>query len=128
MQDETDANGLPIGSTMTPSQVRKLKIAIAIMSVMLVAGFILLLVGIYLQTQKMSGGRETGASRVAQTGVVGAETRIAVPAGTELRQILIERGQLILHLRSGQGDEIAIIDVSSGEELRRLKLAPQNSP
>jgi hypothetical protein len=51
-----------------------------------------------------------------------------VPTGTELRQILIERGQLILHLRSGQGDEIAIIDVSSGEELRRLKLAPQNSP
>jgi hypothetical protein len=59
---------------------------------------------------------------------VGAETRIVVPADTELRQVLVERGQLILHLRSGEGDEIAIIDASSGEELRRLKLAPQNSP
>ncbi len=37
---------------MTPGQIRKLKIAIAVMSVLLVAGFILLLVGIYLQTQK----------------------------------------------------------------------------
>lgn len=127
MQDDTDANGLPIGSTMTPSQVRKLKIAIAIMSVMLVAGFILLLVGIYLQTQKMSGGRETAAPRIAETGASG-ETSIAVAEGTELRQVLVERGQLILHLRSGQGDEIAVIDASSGEELRRLKLTPQNSP
>ena len=127
MQNDTDANGLPIGSTMTPSQVRKLKIAIAIMSVMLVAGFILLLVGIYLQTQKMSGGRETAAPRIAETGAAG-ETSIAVAEGTELRQVLVERGKLILHLRTGQGDEIAVIDASSGEELRRLKLTPQNSP
>jgi hypothetical protein len=127
MQDDTDTDALPLGSTMTPSQVRKLKIAIAIMSVMLVAGFILLLVGIYLQTQKKPGGRETAGPRIAETGAA-AETRIAVPAGTELRQVLIERGQLILRLRSGQGDEIAIIDASSGKELRRLKLAPQNSP
>ncbi len=43
---------------MTPGQIKKLKIAIAVMSVLLVAGFILLLVGIYLQMQKSASRRK----------------------------------------------------------------------
>jgi hypothetical protein len=49
-----DTETVPPGGTMTPSQVRKLKIAIAIMSVLLAVGLILFLVGIYIQAQKLA--------------------------------------------------------------------------
>ena len=41
------------GQTFTPRQLRILKIAVAIMSVLLVLGFGLLLIGVYLQASKI---------------------------------------------------------------------------
>jgi uncharacterized membrane protein len=116
----------PLGSTMTPSQVRKLKIAIAIMSVLLVAGFILLLVGIYLQTQKLAQ-QPKGATRETPQGIFGM-IDIPVRAGSELRQIVVDQGSMILHLRHPGGDELAVIDMATGREIQRFKLEAQKSP
>jgi hypothetical protein len=116
----------PLGSTMTPSQVRKLKIAIAIMSVLLVAGFILLLVGIYLQTQKLAQ-QPKGTARETPQGIFGM-IDIPVRAGSELRQIVVDQGSMILHLRHPGGDELAVIDMATGREIQRFKLESQKSP
>jgi hypothetical protein len=124
MRDETETQ--PVGSTMTPSQVRKLKIAIAIMSVLLVAGFILLLVGIYLQTQKLAQQPKDGA-RETPAGIFGV-IDIPVRPGSELRQIVVEQGNMTLHLRYPTGDELAVIDMATGREIQRFRLAPQKSP
>ena len=121
MLKETETQ--PIGSTMTPSQDRKLKIAIAIMSVMLVAGFILLLVGIYLQTQKIALDQK-GGTRDAPAGIFGM-IDIPVRAGSELRQVVIDQGSMVLHLHLPAGDELAVIDLSTGREIQRLRLVPQ---
>jgi hypothetical protein len=121
-----DAGTQPIGSTMTPSQVRKLKIAIAIMSVMLVAGFILLLVGIYLQTQKIALDQK-GGTRDAPAGIFGM-IDIPVRPGSELRQVVIDQGSMVLHLHLPAGDELAVIDLATGREIQRFKLTPQKSP
>lgn len=121
-----DATETPLGSTMTPGQVRKLKIAIAIMSVLLVAGFILLLVGIYLQTQKLAQ-QPKGEVRETPAGIFGL-IDIPVRAGSELRQIVVDQGSMILHLRFPGGDELAVIDMATGREIQRFKLAPQKSP
>jgi len=129
---ETDANGMPLGSTMTPSQVRKLKIAIAVMSVMLVAGFILLLVGIYMETNKL-GQKSESASRplVSSSSEIASgasEAGIAVPPGAEVVRMLVEDGQLFLHLRHPGGAEIAIVDITTGREIRRLTLTQRDGP
>jgi hypothetical protein len=116
----------PIGSTMTPGQVRKLKIAIAIMSVLLVAGFILLLVGIYLQTQKLAMQPRSGA-RETPAGIFGM-IDIPVRTGSELRSVEVEQGSMILHLRHPGGDELAVIDMATGREIQRFRLDPQKSP
>lgn len=127
MVNETEM--MPEGSTMTPSQVRKLKIAIAIMSVLLVAGFILLLVGIYLQTQKLDKKAKTSAGAPAPISVEGpAIVNLPVKAGAELSRIMTDDGRLILHLRHSGESEIVIVDLATGQELRRIRLVPGDTP
>jgi hypothetical protein len=122
MVNETE-NAIP-GSPLTPSQVRKLKIAIAIMSVMLVAGFILLIAGIYMQTKKLP---EKTAAQSVLTIPAGVTATLNLPAkqGAEIAQVLAEQGRLILHLRHPGGAEVAILDLATGQEIQRVRLAPQ---
>ena len=124
MLNETEtAEALP-GSTMTPSQIKKLKIAIAVMSVLLVAGFILLMVGIYLQTQKLDKPAGGATALAPPVGIYGTMT-LPVRAGAEVTHMLTDQGRLILHLRQPGSGEIAIIDLSTGREIQRLRLVPQ---
>lgn len=124
MLNATETDEPTPGATMTPSQIKKLKIAIAVMSVLLVAGFILLLVGIYLQTQKLDK-RAAGATALAPpVGIYGTMT-LPVRAGAEVTHMLTDQGRLILHLRQPGSGEIAIIDLSTGREIQRLRLVPQ---
>jgi hypothetical protein len=111
------------GSTLTPSQIRKLKIAIAIMSVLLVVGFILLLVGIYLQSQKLT--KKPEASPLTIPAGMAGTLNLPVKAGAELVQVLTDQGRLILHLRQPGGGEVSIIDLATGRELQRIRLSPQ---
>jgi hypothetical protein len=127
MPNETQA--MPEGSTMTPSQVRKLKIAIAIMSVLLVAGFILLLVGIYMQTQKLDKKSRAGKDLPVSASSEGpAIINMPIKPGAELRQILTSNGNLILHLHHATGNEIIIADLATGQEIRRIQLTNKESP
>jgi heme/copper-type cytochrome/quinol oxidase subunit 1 len=125
-----ESETVPLGGTMTPSQVRKLKIAIAIMSVLLAVGLILFLVGIYIQAQKLATKlkerEDASAAAISQTPP--ANLDLAVTPGAELSAIHADQGRLILHLRTAGGSEIAIIDLASGREVQRIRLSPQESP
>ncbi len=112
------------GGTLTLSQIRKLKIAIAIMSVLLVVGFILLLVGIYMQSHKLGKKVETASPLTIAVGTT-AVINLPVKPGTEIRQILADQGRLILHLSYAGGAEIAVIDLATGREVQRIRLVPK---
>ena len=124
MLNDTETIEPPASGTMSPGQVRKLKIAIAVMSVLLVAGFILLLVGIYLQTQKVDKPAAGVTAVAPPVGIYGTMT-LPVRTGAEVAHMLTDQGRLILHLRQPGGNEIAIIDLSTGREIQRLRLVPQ---
>ncbi|NJM35774.1 MAG: hypothetical protein HC850_14980 [Rhodomicrobium sp.] len=125
MVNETET-AIP-GSALTPSQVRKLKIAIVIMSVMIVAGFILLIVGIYMQTRKPPESSSAQPALTIPAGVT-ATLNLPVKKGTEIAEVLTERGRLIVHLRHPGGGEIAIVDLASGQEIQRIRLVAQETP
>lgn len=117
----------PIGGTMTPRQIRYLKIAIAIMTVMIIAGFALLIYGLF------GRGGNTKDQR-AQSTPARAITHVAVPAmleldtapGAEIASVLTEQGRLIVLLRMADGGgEIAIVDLASGQEIQRVRLKPE---
>jgi hypothetical protein len=121
-----DTETVPPGGTMTPSQVRKLKIAIAIMSVLLAVGLILFLVGIYIQAQKLATKlKDRAASPAAVSRSIPADLDLPIPPGAELSAIHADQGRLILHLRAAGRSELAIIDLASGREVQRIRLTPQ---
>ena len=91
MLNDTETAAAPPGSAMTPSQIKKLKIAIAVMSVLLVAGFILLLVGLYFQMQKSAKPPEGSAAFTPPVGIYGTMT-LPVRAGAEVTHVLVGAG------------------------------------
>lgn len=127
MPNDTDT--MPEGSTMTPSQVRKLKIAIAIMSVLLVAGFILLLVGIYLQTQKLDHKSKNNRDLPVSASIdKPVNMNLVHEPGAELKQISASGDHLILYFHHPSGNEIVIVSLASGKETGRIRLTGKDSP
>lgn len=126
MNESETAEGGDTGATMTPRQVFILKIAIGIMSFLLVVGFILLLVGIYYQSVK--------SVTPAELAKVGLQRRMDAPPpfvnlpmkpGTQLINVLVDQGRLILHLQDANTHELVVVDLASGWQQQRIILAPQ---
>jgi hypothetical protein len=116
---ETDESG----ATMSPQQVRILKIAIAIMSVLLVVGFILLLVGIYYQSTR-SPSADPRAAIQRQLDAPVPLVNLPMKPGMQVNNVLVDQGRLIVHMRGQGGDEIVIIDLASGWQQQRITIAP----
>ena len=119
-----DAETPAPGQTFTPKQLRILKASVIIMGVLLVLGFGLLLVGIYLQAGKIG---KAPARIPAMSLASGSAEPLSVPveAGFELQEVLADQGRLILHLKRQGQSEFAVIDLASGRETQRITLAPQ---
>ena len=63
---------------------------------------------------------------VAEDGL--AITDLPIAPGTELKQILVDQEHMILHLDHSGKSEIAIIDLTTGQEVRRIRLLTKESP
>ena len=120
-----DAEALPPGQTFTPRQVRILKISIAIMSVLMVLGFLLLFYGVYLTATKI-GKAPAGAPAAPVAGAGAAPSLpIAVAPGAEVSAMAVDQGRLILHLKRDGKSEFSVIDLASGREIQRVTLEPR---
>lgn len=125
MLNETET--APIGSTMTPRQVRYIKISIVIMTILLIAGFILLIVGLFMRAGTSSEKADTASKApVSISQDVPALLSLPVAAGTNIASVQTDQGRLIIHLRQPGGGEIAIINLATGQEVQRIRLAPAN--
>ena len=125
-----DAETPAPGQTFTPKQLRILKASVIIMGVLLVVGFGLLLVGIYLQASKIGKApARTPAMNVATgtaaTGTATGPLAVAVEPGFELQEVLADQGRLILHLKRQGESEFAVIDLATGREAQRITLTPR---
>ena len=115
---------LPPGQTFTPRQLRILKASVIAMSALLVLGFGLLLIGIYLQAGKIGKAPAPASATIAaQPGSV-PTIPIATPLGTELREAFADQGRLILHLKRGGESEFAVIDLATGRQTQRITIVP----
>jgi hypothetical protein len=111
---------------MTPKQVRILKIAIAIMSTLLVAGFIALIAGIYYQsTKKPKPAGDTSTLLQQRLGAPLPLLNVPLRPGTQVVNVLADQGRLIVHLREPAGDEIVIVDLTTGWTQQRITFRPQ---
>jgi hypothetical protein len=110
----------------TPRQVRVLKASVIIMGVLIVLCIFALMGGIYYQANRV-GKDGSAAGRPAPVAgaipaVRGAPVTLKMRPGSVVESMATEGGLLILRLKSPDGAEIAVVDLKSGEEIRRIVL------
>jgi hypothetical protein len=119
---ETDNTPLP-GTVFTPRQVRVLKIAVIVMGILLVGGFAFVMAAIVYQASKLGDKKTPEAAPAAvPTAVAVPEAALALPPDATVTSMALDGDRLALHLQTGAGPEIAVIDVTTGKVLSRIKL------
>jgi hypothetical protein len=108
------------GAMFTPRQVRVLKIAVIVMGLLLVGGFAFVLAAIVYQASK--GGQDKALSGATLGGV---QAELAIGKDASVGALALDGDRLALHLNSAVGPEIAVIDLSTGKIIARIKLKPE---
>jgi hypothetical protein len=117
---EPDNTPLP-GTVFTPRQVRGLKIAVIVMGILLVGGFAFVMAAIVYQASKL-GDKKVQASAPGQASIPAKASRLALPPGATIAAMALDGDRLALHLQTSTGPEIAVIDVTTGTVLSRIKI------
>jgi len=113
---EPDNTPLP-ETVFSPRQVQALKIAVIVMGLLLVGGFVFVLAAIVYQA---SGGGQTGAR--TSVPLSGVESELPIPKDATVTSLALDGDRLALHLNSPAGAEIAVIDLKTGKVLARIRL------
>jgi hypothetical protein len=115
---EPDNTPLP-GTVFTPRQVRVLKIAVIVMGLLLVGGFAFVLAAIVYQASRGERGNRPSAV------LSGIESSLPIAKDATVDSLSLDGDRLALHLNSGAGPEIVVLDLKTGNVLARIKLKPQ---
>ena len=115
-----DNTPLP-GTVFTPRQVRVLKVAVIVMGLLLVGGFAFVLAAIVYQASR--GGQDGAAAGGAAPN--GVETELAIAKDATVGVLSLDGDRLAIHLNSGAGPEIAVVDLKTGKIVARIRLKPQ---
>lgn len=107
---------------LTPGQERGLKMAIVVMGVMIVVG----LLAIVARVVYLAGGRvEQAPAATASSSEIPAETRLALPAGASVRNMVLSGDRLAIHHDGPAGSGITVVDVRNGRVLSRIVVTPE---
>jgi hypothetical protein len=98
---------------------RAARLAVIVLSALIILALIGLVAGAVLKL----GGKSTHA--MGGSGDGGA---FALPAGAQIVSTETQPGRLILHVRSGEGDEIDIVSTEDGRLVARIKSPPPAVP
>ena len=97
--------------------LRSAKIAVIVLSALIILALIGLVVGAIL---KLSG-RSTHV-------IGGSNSAFVLPPGARILTSEMQRGRLIIHVRSPEGEEIDIINTDDGKLVAQVKTAPPSPP
>ncbi len=122
----------------TEPQIRFMKRAIAVMSTILVLGFMLLIWRIMnLTGDKTSPSAPAGAASTSKPGIANgvatlplaqplsfkALAQLSLPPNAQIRQISLSGQLLAVHYSAPEGRAIAIIDLASGETISTVRVS-----
>jgi len=124
VMSEPDNTPLP-GAVFSPRGVRILKIVVIAMGVLLVGGFIFVIGVIAYQASNLGQGKSSAPAKpsaAASTVLPGSETELAIPAGATVSSMALDGDRLALHVTSSAGQEIVVIDLTSGKVISQIRL------
>jgi len=111
------------GTVFSGRQVRILKIAVIVMGILLVGGFVFVLAAIVYQAShpKQDVTAPFPAANMGSAPII----ELPVGQGASLTSMSLDGNRLALHLNGGDGPEIVVIDLASGKIVARVQLKPQ---
>lgn len=114
----TNVSGLPPGGVLAPRHVRVLKLAIAIMSVLLVFGLVALVFGVVRQASKIGKTAKPAAVSEAQP-----PYKLSLDLGQgKLESVAVSGDLLILYWKGEGADTVLTINPKNGHELGRIQV------
>ena len=100
---------------------RAAKLAVIVLSALIILALVGLVVGVVL---KMTGR----STHVFGSSTAASDSAFILPAGARIMSSDTQPGRLILHVRSGEGDEIDIVSTDDGHLVARIRSAPPAPP
>ncbi len=128
MNEPDNQPNVPAGVILNDMQIKRLKIAIALMSALMIVGIIALIARvIYLASARPEqAGRsdQVGAAlpSMAGGGALMAEVKLALPVGAGLKATSLAGNRLVAHYASPKGEGVIILDLSSGRVLSHVRV------
>lgn len=109
---------------LTSGQVKALKVAIAVMSFLIVAA-LLAIVGrvIYLATIKKSTPAPIAASSVS-SGTLLPQQSLTLPSGAVVKDMRLNGNRLLVHYEVAGSAGAAILDLTTGKALSQIAITP----
>lgn len=118
------------GTVLTPRQVGKLKIAVVVMGVLLLAGLAAVIAGLIYQASKV--GKKTPAEATAaapppapvssERAASSALQALSIPGDGEVVSMSLDGQRLALYVRSREEAEIVVVDLTTGKVVSRVKI------
>ena len=112
------------GGPLSPGAVRWLKIAIVVMTIMIVLGIL----GVVARMFYLASTRPPQAARAAGSAVMGGivpEAKVQLPPGAVIRSTVLDGGRMALTFDAPTGSGIVILDIASGRVLSRWRIEPE---
>jgi hypothetical protein len=104
-------------AVLSPRRVRQLKIAIAIMTALLVLGVLVLVYGMARQASRI-GGRQT----ISISGIPTPYSKTVDPGQGKLDSVVASDGLIVLRWKGEASDMLLTIDPRDGHELGRIQV------
>ncbi len=104
---------------LTGGQVKALKTAIAIMSILIVAG----LLAIVARVIYLSAVKENPSGPVAAISGLAPQHRLALPAGAAVKNMSLQNNRLLVHYETPAGPGAAILDLTTGKTLSQIVIS-----
>lgn len=105
------------GSPWTPERVRILKIAVAIITTLLILGIVALVYGVARQAAKL--GASSSAPALPAQSLYGQS--LALGQG-ELKSVSVADGFIVLYWKGEASDTIVTLETKNGRELGRIQV------
>jgi hypothetical protein len=109
----------------TPAQIRTLKIAIVVMSIILVVGFCAILARLfYLASRPSPPATSAAIATLHPPSPLMPDIALALPPGANVRAMSLAPAgdHLAVHFDAPTGAEIVILDLRSGKRASRVRL------
>ncbi len=89
---------------------------VIVLGALIVIALVLLVVGMMRKFSEAPGSR-------ASSGATTVQSAFALPPGAKVIEMQSESGRLIRHVRTGNADEIDIVDTEDGHLISQIKAA-----